>query len=715
MSLRAFQSLVAGGGGGLSLSSSSSQAGSLQAGSASSSSQRGFQQQQSSATTSASMLEMQFKIMRARQANTLMKQELAKRIINEKQQQQQQEEEATRPPPSSGNADVIMDRISFLESMMKTLESKREKTPPPLVPAVEKKTLPVPSATAAAPPPTPPPPSAPKPSSRPPSVAVAPVREAPIVPIAPDTKKAMAALALKMSAAVEEHEKLLRSSSMPGLNAEEQEEQREENQKKEVAKKRIKSLLERKPTGRVELKTLWRHKLDGLTDPPASKILKGCALFRVLAKSIIAMYIRPQLAIRKRKIAFRDREAKDLNQTLILYSEAVSMWLGKIVRIPINSLEQDESLDFEPLATGSGGASGFKQRMLQLKVRVKSIVSSLATSEMPPDHITQFFITLIDEDNYFVPTFLWPTEKDILSFSDLGGTRGMLVPAADQNIRSPLKPRGEHHLGVAPNVRKVDATRARYLLVNFVFVRMLLNHCILSPWHYGVSRMPSARNTSKVVANCRILASVFYLVLARMDKRLPKLVAPPPLPSPSSSTPSTATASSPAATSGGGGGAHAADDDETRRKLIEQSLIYNRPPFEQIDVIISYLRPASDFAGGAASADSNKLGINEDFILPLARQLDQYANRLLQHVLEAREIKKGPPELEAMENRRVDAGSAVTGAPAAATQPPPATGTGRRSAAGRRPGTASKLLRPPTAIGASSGGSNAAAIAALNA
>jgi hypothetical protein len=51
------------------------------------------------------------------------------------------------------------------------------------------------------------------------------------------------------------------------------------------------------------------------------------------------------------------------------------------------------------------------------KVRVKSIISSICSSEMPHDNITDFLITLIEEGNYFPRDFLWDCETKNLEFN----------------------------------------------------------------------------------------------------------------------------------------------------------------------------------------------------------------------------------------------------------------------------------------------------------
>jgi hypothetical protein len=80
---------------------------------------------------------------------------------------------------------------------------------------------------------------------------------------------------------------------------------------------------------------------------------------------------------------------------------------------------QDNTLDFEPqpYPTESKSQGNFKLRMLQLKVRLKGILHGLCTAGMPPDNITDFFVSLISDENFFPATYLWKCESDYLDFN----------------------------------------------------------------------------------------------------------------------------------------------------------------------------------------------------------------------------------------------------------------------------------------------------------
>ena len=93
---------------------------------------------------------------------------------------------------------------------------------------------------------------------------------------------------------------------------------------------------------------LWRHKLMGEYSPPPEEVLGGIRYFRLVTKSLIVIYIRPTLALQKRRKALKSAREKDLFRTLNLYADACNGWLSKIVAVPVATLESDGSLDFEP-------------------------------------------------------------------------------------------------------------------------------------------------------------------------------------------------------------------------------------------------------------------------------------------------------------------------------------------------------------------------------
>lgn len=56
------------------------------------------------------------------------------------------------------------------------------------------------------------------------------------------------------------------------------------------------------------------------------------------------------------------------------------------------------------------------------------------------------------------------------------------------------------------------------------FVRVLINHLILSPWNYNICPKPKNRHTKRAITNYRIMASVVYEFLRSMDGNVPPII-----------------------------------------------------------------------------------------------------------------------------------------------------------------------------------------------
>lgn len=69
----------------------------------------------------------------------------------------------------------------------------------------------------------------------------------------------------------------------------------------------------------------------------------------------------------------------------------------------------------------------------------------------------------------------------------------------------------------------VYASRVRLLLQNFLLLRTLVAHLLLAPWHCALCAPPSSRAARRVVYNHRMLATVVYELLRKLDPSLPVL------------------------------------------------------------------------------------------------------------------------------------------------------------------------------------------------
>lgn len=299
---------------------------------------------------------------------------------------------------------------------------------------------------------------------------------------------------------------------------------------KEAMKEKFKEKLalgERRGKGRVPLQPLWRHRMDGVQSVPKDRILKGKALLRACVWGIVIMYVRPLLNIRKRKEVYSSKNAVEFKRTLEAFSEACSAWWGNLLKIPILSIQEDSSLTLRPYKRGTFDKVRIdEQNMLSLKVRTLRITKTLVESRMPPDYVTQFLVSLVDDDNYFYKGFFYPEEEKKIELDEFGGTRGMVREPADKSDLDVSKPctRGQAILGEKSlKKRKVDASRARLLLQNFVFLRCLINNCLVTPWTFRVGRKPTKEQANKVVDNLRVIATMLYLAVKGVSEHLPEI------------------------------------------------------------------------------------------------------------------------------------------------------------------------------------------------
>lgn len=444
----------------------------------------------------------------------------AKKGDSQKQRQQElddEDEEEERPSlkrPEPTKASALSKKLPSMKKRAAAPTVEAELPPQPkaapsaranAAPAPQQVTAPAP--TARGPPPAP---------VLPPSTAV-------------DHKK-LTDLALKIAAEVDSNNAEL------GKGKEEEEEEQDVN--RDEAKDRIRKLLKRADK-LVPKMPLWRHRMERRFNPPKESVLRGKTLLRVIAKGIVVMFIRPHLAIRNRRVKDQMQNTRNLEKELMAITEYLCSYFGKVAKVPLSSLEHDASLDLD--LRGQRGEQ-LRQRMLQLKVRFKGLVSALVDSELPPQRVLikdasgagvegenpvmLFLIRLVDDGNYFPASYLTEGEKAILDFSDLGGTRNMLVAAdGSSGHPPPTLPDGmkrcEEMMGRNKN-RKVDVTRARTIMSNFILLRVLLGQVVLMPWAHGACKRPK-RRVHVVVNNCRVLATTLYLGARLLDGSLPEL------------------------------------------------------------------------------------------------------------------------------------------------------------------------------------------------
>jgi hypothetical protein len=126
-----------------------------------------------------------------------------------------------------------------------------------------------------------------------------------------------------------------------------------EKSSKEDSRQRIQNLLKQlndvkaqhnEMDDMFDLMPLWRHRLryPGIEkeDIPPHKVLSGVRLLRIIVHGIRVIHCEPLIRAKKRKLNFKPKEIHDWQRTMMVFMDACSSWIGKLVRVPIQSIEQ---------------------------------------------------------------------------------------------------------------------------------------------------------------------------------------------------------------------------------------------------------------------------------------------------------------------------------------------------------------------------------------
>jgi len=322
----------------------------------------------------------------------------------------------------------------------------------------------------------------------------------------------LAIIADQMSRAINDNKSIL----APKIDTDK--EKLETKVSKDAERKRYKAVLESRDESH-DVMPMWRHRMRGRFNPPPSLVLKGKRLFIVVVWGIIIFYARPYTCVMREKKKNRDRNTVELKKNITMFADGCDDWLGQLVRVTISSVENDTSLDFEPTDSFVNNRNmPLKQRILQLKIRVKSIIDSITSSQLP-SHFIELLVSMIDDGNYFFKEFLFEYETKLLDFDSLGGTRNMLIlPRSDYNYNG--KPKVLFEVGFGRS--RIDALKGRTLIQNFILIKILISHILLSPWNFGVAKKPT-NNINRLVNNHRVLATVIYEILRLVDPEIPAI------------------------------------------------------------------------------------------------------------------------------------------------------------------------------------------------
>lgn len=333
-----------------------------------------------------------------------------------------------------------------------------------------------------------------------------------------NAKESLQVFLLQLNAMIAQNNALLENTESK-VKEDSHDDEVHERKKRNYIKEMLKNQLNQRT---LFCMPLWRHKLLGNPNPPPDFVMKGKAMFRCIVNMIICVFIRPMIAVRERNLRQREGARSDLMRTLNMYIDPTSAWIGKIIRIPVSSLVQDRTLHFSDIFGSKGSARALA--IVQLKVRLRTIVLNMLEAEAPPDHIMKLLLTLLDDNNYFEDDFLFACEKSRLETNSVGGTRSMCDVVEESMIEGSKREEymdPQKYMQVRGRLYRVD--RARMLILNFFFIRILISHIVLTPWGHGVAVKPGQKQKKQAIKNQRIVASLLYLIARSLDPQLPPI------------------------------------------------------------------------------------------------------------------------------------------------------------------------------------------------
>jgi hypothetical protein len=284
----------------------------------------------------------------------------------------------------------------------------------------------------------------------------------------------------------------------------------------------------------------WVKKDLGDKEPLDDSIMRGRLLFKSLA-TVPQFCARLKIVGKNRRKDSVEKDREAFKEFLLLYYDKIRNWLGKVVKTPVTSLvtERNEkyNLDTKSDGTGFGGlfsriSGGRKnsreRRLMQLKVRVKGILDQLlsstktkkgdsGSSQNLPREIVNFLAKYFASDNIAWPEqYLWKTEHEKLEFNDLGLTRRMSYTEREAED-------SDEEEDFNMKLDRTNTQRVQILLLNFLVGRILINHVIVRPEDcpsMGVAKSkidPSTSHGQRIKKNLRLLASLLYQVLLRVE------------------------------------------------------------------------------------------------------------------------------------------------------------------------------------------------------
>ncbi|KAF0698349.1 Aste57867_11027 [Aphanomyces stellatus] len=261
----------------------------------------------------------------------------------------------------------------------------------------------------------------------------------------------------------------------------------------------------------------WRIEADAANGipPPSDEEapMTPKEMFRAVAFVVLSVVVLQRLALARRR-GLRADEAQVMQNMIPVYVEATRVWMAKEVRVPVLSVLQDPTMNFEGFATAPSDKKGLKNKyaglfarkaaaspeaIVQLKVRLKGLVDAIVKNKHDaPTAIVKFLVKLTSDGVYLPPTYLADEERRGLEFNALGATR---------NMAHPFDAESPHH------------SRFNLLVLNFVVVRIVVPLLVLRPWDAGIGN--KTKPSAQVQHNLRVLATGLYIVCQRIVPLLP--------------------------------------------------------------------------------------------------------------------------------------------------------------------------------------------------
>lgn len=364
------------------------------------------------------------------------------------------------------------------------------------------------------------------PSSSPPLVQPQPLEQDTIISprkpklLPPTHRKKLGDLSSDLSSVVEENTNAIAKEKTQLLSNADRTKLKNRDERKRV----VDSIAMQSTSRAVKIMPRWRHRLLGNHNPPPETIMKPKSLFRAVAFGLITAIIAPERAMNLAKYQRKEKETRDFARSLRIFLESFSDWLCKPVALPITSIVEDGSLDFDVKDWITN-----HNKFIPFKVRFKAITQGLSTAAMPSITITNFLVSFLSDENYFPDDFFWPNEQPLMQYNRLGGTRDVIpiceteeeVLALPGMTQKDVKRIVVLEEDGKDGVRWAGVLRLRMILIDVLFVRIVIAKLILSPWHHKVCRQPVNRNVRRAVSNLRLMATILYRLARKLNPLLP--------------------------------------------------------------------------------------------------------------------------------------------------------------------------------------------------